>query len=295
MKTFLVIVTALLTLISLSVSAEAFEVIAVKSSDITPYTDAIEGFRKSCSCNVTELDNGGSTNLVQKILKKSPDAVLTVGTSAFREVSSIKDLPVIYTMVMPSEVNNLKHENIYGVNIDVSPEAAVRTLKDIFPDRKRIGILYDPKNTGAYVREATEISVKQGMKIIARSVRNTSDVPKILAEMEGKIDLFWMLPDVTVITNESVQTLLLFSFENNVPVFTFSRKYVELGAVLSLSINPFDMGVRAGEIAAALSEGKNSSARVNAKKTVLTINRKVAAKMCIHISDETLRRAAVID
>ncbi len=289
------LICALLLLIISPALSDAFEVAIVKSSDIKPYNDALEGFRKSCKCKVTEVSDDSSNGVIRKIIGNSPDAVLAVGTEAFRKVKALKDLPVIYTMVMPSEVNNLRQTNISGVSMDVSPEASVRTLADVFPERKRIGLIYDPKYTGAYVKEIAESAAKEGLKIIAESIRNTSDVPNVLKEMEGKIDLFWLLPDATVVTTESVQSVMLFSFRNNAPVFTFSRKYVEMGAVCSLSINPFDMGVRAGELAAALSEGKRSPIKTYAKKTVLTINGKVATKMFIHIGNEIIGRAEVIE
>ena len=56
--------------------------------------------------------------------------------------------------------------------------------------------------------------------------------------MQGKIDILWMLPDATVVTDETVELLLRFSFQHDVPMFSFSKKYVEVGAVASLDVDP---------------------------------------------------------
>ena len=40
----------------------------------------------------------------------------------------------------------------------------------------------------------------------------------------------------------------LFFLENKIPILTFAEKYVEIGALISIGIDVFDMGRQAGEI-----------------------------------------------
>ena len=72
-------------------------------------------------------------------------------------------------------------------------------------------------------------------------------MPAVIESMKGKIDIFWMLPDTDVITSETVDAILLFSFQNNVPVFSFSNKYVKMGALASLSVDPVALGAQTGD------------------------------------------------
>jgi len=92
-------------------SADAFNVIVVKSAELRPYQDALRGFRDACNCDAQELkleeDEGG-----ENILRKSPDAVVAIGTTVFKKVRAIEGLPVIYTMVMPSETGSAMPANI---------------------------------------------------------------------------------------------------------------------------------------------------------------------------------------
>ena len=99
---------------------------------------------------------------------------------------------------------------------------------------------------------------------------------KSIQDMKGKIDVFWMLPDLTVITPETIEFMLLFSLENKIPVFAFSEKYVELGAFMSIGVDAFDIGIQAGEMAEKiLSGGDLTNARhVDARKAVISINLK---------------------
>lgn len=294
--TLLILIT-IFFLVSIFASADAFEVVAVKSADFKPYNDALKGFRNACNCEVRELNlvEDEKQITLEKISRLSPDAVLAIGTEAFKKVKSIKDLPVIYAMVMPSEAHISLQKNISGVSMDISPETYMKTIVEIFPKAKQIGMIYDPRYTGLCFREITEVANTRGIKIVSRIARNPGDVPDLIEGMQNKIDIFWMLADYTVVTPETFNYMLLFSFQNNVPIFTFSGKYVEMGAVAALNINPFDMGVQAGEIARMLLEGREGPIRAYAKKTTLTINKKIAKKLGINISNEILRRAEIIE
>lgn len=95
-----------------------------------------------------------------------------------------------------------------------------------------------------------------------------------------------MLPDSTLLNSESVEYLMLFSFQNKVPVFSFSKQLVDRGAVAALSINPYDLGVQAGNIARLLSQGRKGPLRVYAEKPHLSVNRKVAAKIGVRIGND---------
>lgn len=294
--TLLILIT-IFFLVSSFASADAFEVVAVKSADFKPYNDALKGFGNACNCEVRELNlvEDEKQITVEKISRLSPDAVLAIGTEAFKKVKSIKDIPVIYTMVIPSETVTPLQKNISGVSMDISPETCITTIIEIFPEAKRIGLLYDPQYTGLFVKKAIDVARQKGVGIISKIVLNSSDAPALIDEMQGKIDIFWMLPDLTVVNSETLNYMLLFSFENKVPIFTFSRKYVEMGALAALNIIPFDMGVQAGEIARMLSEGHKDSIRVYTKKAHLIINTKVAKKLGIKIKNEFLRRAEIIE
>lgn len=294
-QTILLILITIFFLVPIFASADAFEVVAVKSSELKPYNDALEGFRKACNCTVIEITEVEGQSLPKQISRISPVAVLAIGTDAFKKVKSIKDLPVIYTMVIPSEVDILLQENISGVSMDISPETCLKAMIEIFPGSKRIGLIYDPQHTGSFVKEAVGVSRNRGINIVSKIAHNLSDIPALIDGMQNKIDILWMLPDSTVVTPETFNYMLLFSFQNSVPVFTFSRKYVEMGALAALNIDPFDMGIQAGEIARRLSEGHEGAIRVYARKKVLIINNKIAKKLGITINNEILRRAEVIE
>ncbi len=95
---------------------------------------------------------------------------------------------------------------------------------------------------------------------------------------------------------ETIESMLLFSFRNRVPLFTFSKKYVEMGALAALTVNPFDLGVQTGEIAHKIlkSDARGGSMREFARTQILLINTKIAQKLGIVIPDAILEKSVKV-
>ena len=273
----------------------AEEIVVVKSSDIKPYNDALEGFKRTCRCTVRELNlpETEQKNIQEKILEMGPDAVLAIGMDALNNVSKIDNLPIFYTMLtelMPEFAD--KRKKYSGTNMDILPETYLSYMARLFPKARRIGIIYSKRNTGQFVSEALAISNSMGFEIITREVSTPARVPAVIESMKGKIDMFWMLPDTDVITSETVDYILLFSFQNNVPIFSFSNKYVKMGALASLSIDPVALGAQTGALVAKeLNKGVvENHVHMRPQKVHLSVNRKIAAKFGLPLGDEIVKQ-----
>jgi putative ABC transport system substrate-binding protein len=290
-----VVLQILLLLFLSAVSARANDVVVLQSADINPYDDVLDGFRSSCGCNVldVELGQAGAADISNKLSRFDPDMVFVIGLDALSRAQSVTDLPVIYSMVLPAQFPGLVGNNMSGVSMRIPADKYFAAIEEVFPGARRVGIIYDPRHTDAFIREALDAAQRRGMTLVLKKADMASEVPSLIDAMRGKIDVFLMVPDVTVISPETVKYLLFFSFRNNVPVFSFSNKYVEMGAVAALNVVPFDIGLQAGEMAKRLSNENRGGApiRLDARKTVLSINRTVAGKLGIRISDAVLKRA----
>jgi putative ABC transport system substrate-binding protein len=300
-KRFISLAIALCVLpLSYASLTEASDVIVLKSADIKPYNEALEGFRSSCSCNIKEeiyVRELESEDARARLLRSNPDGVFAIGIDALSRVKRISDLPVVYAMVPDTQSQAAYGENVSGVNMYIPPQECLSAIRKVFPHAKRIGTLYDPGHLESFMKEAVSSAKSKGMDLVMKKVSRSQDVPSLIEGMKNKIDVYWMLPDTTTVNKESVEFLLLFSFQNRVPVFTFSKKYVEMGAVAGLNMTPFDMGAQAGRIMKKLisEKGARSPVRVNTRKTVLMINGKVARKLGIKISEEISKRAENVD
>ena len=268
--------------------------IALVSFDVKPYEDALKGFENTCNCNVERIiiSNSKKLNILNEIEGKDPDLLLAIGIDALSKIIKIKDIPIIYLMIPNPQSILSGEENITGVSMNISPEKQLDIFKKALPNIKKIGLLFDPNNSGFFVKRARGEAGNKGIDLIIKEVHSPKTVPPSLIDMKEEIDAIWMLPEITVFSPEMIEFLFIFAFENKIPVFTFSKRFLEMGALISLSTEPFDLGKQGGEMAKRVMY-KNKIRNLSgdeARKVIISINSKMAKKLGITISDEILKR-----
>jgi putative ABC transport system substrate-binding protein len=274
-------------------AAETCRAVVVRSAQLQPHLEVVRGIRDVSLCSIREvtLQDGDGP---EKVLARSPDVVIAVGTTSLRKLKGIISIPVIYAMTVPSEAMRMQAPNIAGVSMDIAPASHLAAMHSLFPDRKRIGVLYDPAHTGPFIEDALKAASAAGLELVLQQVRDASRLPAALSALENRADILWMLPDPTIVSGGNFELLLRHSFERSVPIFTFSRKYVEMGAVASLDMDPYDIGVQAGKLANRVQTG-SAAATEYARTGHMIVNVQVMRKMGLHPAEQGMRRATRID
>ncbi len=279
--------------------ASANEVTVIQSYNVKPYNDALKGFKENCNCDVDRfiVSEITETDILRSIRKSEPDIVVAIGADALKKVRVIKTIPIVYLMILNPQPMVSGRTNIRGVSLNVAPLKQLRILRKAMPGLKTVGLIYNPDSTGYFVKKARTAADALGIKLFAKEIHKSKDLPDLLKTMRGKVDAFWMLPDLTVVTTETIEFLFLFFHENRVPVITFSDKYLEMGALMSLNIDTFDVGRQAGEITRKILSGISIEEFSNmyARNAVITVNQTIADKLGITINEEILEKANVIN
>jgi putative ABC transport system substrate-binding protein len=293
-KIFLIFFFFLLLLCGQS-EAISQEILVVQNHSIKPYADAFSGFKslvnnKSRGVDFTFRDSRGAAEYLSE---RKPDLVLAIGMDALQKVKIFSGVPIVYLMVLNPSAIIHEERNVTGVSMTISPEKQLAVLHRVLPSARRIGLIYDPKKSASFVKRAQNASKEFRIDLIAKEAGNSKLVPAMLNSMKGAIDAFWMVPDTTVITPDTTELIMLFSLENNIPVCTFSTKYLEMGALMSLDIDAYEMGRQAGELATKILSGKRAAdlPPVEADTANLVIKESVARKLQIPL-DEDLRSKA---
>ena len=273
-------------------------ILVVQSLSVAPYEEALAGFKSVCDAEITKvvLSDQDKINPSQIIQSNKPELILAIGMDALTKIKEIDDIPIIYMMVLNPQAITFGEKNISGISMTLSPEKQVTALLEVLPAVKRVGTLYNPDRTGNLIKEAVNAAHNMGISLVTEKVQSTKEVPSALKNIQKKIDAFWMIPDITVYSPETIEFLLLFLLENQKPIISFSEKYVELGALMSISVDPFDIGNQAGEMAKAIlsNGGKRDVQRIDARKAVILINLKIAKKLGITINEKVLAKAKIL-
>lgn len=285
--------------LSLPAVASATEIVILKSADITAYNQAVESFRAALDSTwtITPYDMQGDVakgrKLARKIRASNADLVLAVGIKAALVAKlEIVDIPILYSMVLDPQKNGLTAPNMAGIMLEVPIDRQFGTMRGMLPSVKRLGVLYDPEKTGDLVEEARRSARAQGFELITRQVRSEKDVPSALRSLIPQVEGLWLIPDSTVLTEESVNFLLSMTLEANLPVIGFSAELVRSGALASLYVNYEDVGRQAATLAKRLLGGQIKTPAVfTPERLRLAVNLKTAKFLGITIPPEVLNRA----
>jgi putative tryptophan/tyrosine transport system substrate-binding protein len=279
--------------------ASCFEIAVIKSSKSIVYDKAVQGFmsedlkghvlcEKTISSGIkySHYIAGSSPcqDFIRKIKETPPGLILAIGKKSLSEVKDISIVPIIYLLVSSPEQLTAGKTNIFGVEMKISAAQQLIALTRAIPKVKRVGIIFDPKRTGNFAKEAQVFSDLKRIELVTHEIKRPQEVASALTRMANKIDAFWMVPDLTVLTPETIEMIMLFSLENKVPVLTFANKYLKKGATISVSFDLHAMGKQAGKMAKQILEGKNNMpklAETPIDTHMLSINKKIAKKLGI--------------
>lgn len=274
-------------------------IVSVQSVSIPPYEEAIDGFTSVCSPPMDRFltSDKHSVPLADQIRHLEPELILAVGLDALNALDDIQDIPIVFVMLLCPECNLASRANITGVNMTPSVDVQLCKIHDILPDVKRIGVVFNPKKTGRLVGNASTAAGPLGIDILAAPVSSAREVYKKLTGIRDRAQVIWMLPDVTVVTDQTIEIFLLFSIDDRIPLIAFSEKYVDYGAFMAFGLDPKDMGRQAGEMANMILSGESPSdvPIQEARKVSVTVKRSLAEKFGILLDEDKLETVKLVE
>ncbi len=241
-------------------SAYAEEVAILKSAEIGAYSEAIDAFKSALpsSFQVTlEYDLQGDMakgrNLARRIRASDADVVLAVGLKAALAAKlEILDVPVIVSLVLDPKKYGLPTSNMVCLSLNIPFEEHLKPLQTLVPQVSRIGVLFDPQKTKGLHDQLQQDARARGLTIVSEEVHDEQEVAKALRAIEKKIDALWLLPDSTVLTENTLDFLISTTLEANIPMVAFSAGLVQSGAVVGAYMNYADIGRQAARLSQRL-------------------------------------------
>jgi len=290
-------------LLGSATAAGAADVAVVMSADVDAYTEALKGFKASLRHKVVaEYDmegdfDRGRKQVAEIAAKVKPDLIVAVGIWALQAVAKeASTVPVVYAMVLnPPSVLGSGAKNITGASMNVPVEQTIRVLKQLGPQIRRVGVMFDRAKTGYLVARAEAVARDEGLQLVAREIHSAKEAISALDTLgEQGVDALWVLPDETNLAPAVLQQMLLFSYRRKVPLIGLSESQAQMGALLSLSFaSSEDIGRQAGELANSILAGRAPAEipYTTARRVRLTVNLKAAQKLGMEIPKSILGAA----
>jgi putative ABC transport system substrate-binding protein len=256
----------LLLLILAPTVALAYDVLLLQSMHEKGYDEAVKGFRRDFRGSVRRivLTDYAELDLTRIIREEHPKLVVAVGDRALELSQKQSGTPVIYMMAL----NAKPRRSVGGVGMLLDPTRYLSVFEGMGVER--VGVLYDPAKSGAYVKRALAAAGRSRVKLLLREVRAPKETPAMLASLGGKVEALWMLPDPTAVSSASTEAYFLFSQAERVPVVTFAEVYLTMGGAVALTIDRYDIGRQLAEMAERVLEGNQAEEGWEAPRRVVT-------------------------
>lgn len=192
------------------------------------------------------------------------DLVAAIATPAAQgTAAAVKDKPVVFMAVTdPKGAELVASEEAPGGNVtgvsDRNPvKEQLQLLKDVNPDAKTVGIVYNSgeANSAVQVEQAKEAGQELGLEIKEATVTNSSEVQQGVQSLSD-VDGIYVPTDNAVVS--ALETVVGFGEENDIPVISADIDSVDRGALGTYGIDYKAHGKQAGEMAVKiLKDGAN--------------------------------------
>ncbi|MCF8361492.1 MAG: ABC transporter substrate-binding protein [Prolixibacteraceae bacterium] len=255
---------------------------------------------------VSQHANGEMANLQpihQNMDNLNLDLILVSSTPGITAaVSAVKKTPMVFTMSFtPLEAGAGKtytnhRPNITGVGSFPPVEATINFIRDIIPETKKIGTLYNSSeiNSVKVVEKAREYIENQDIELIENTAINTSEVYQAInALCMRDVDAVWITGDNTAI--QAFHGIAKVCRENRVPLIINDNEFVKDGALAAVGVSWYQTGYHTASFVAKVLNGE-SPANIpieNYVEKIVSINPEVAEFHNIDIPQKYVNNSAL--
>jgi putative ABC transport system substrate-binding protein len=236
-------------LVTAGSTAAAAPVLVLGDGKVPQYGEALAAVRQALP-NAPLVDPGAG-DAQAAVAREQPAVILAIGAKAVQIAQSAAPAtPVVYCMVLRSGVR--PSPLVTGVRLEVAPAHVLGELKRLHPKVTKVGVLYDPHASNAYLREAAPVASALHLSLVAQPVSDPGQVHDALPQLAGRIDALWLLPDPHLFTAPVITEVLERQTESKVAVIGFLDRMTEIGAFASISPDYAATGRLAAKIAGDL-------------------------------------------
>lgn len=244
-----------------------------------------------------------AVQIARQFVGENPDVLVGIATpSAQALLAATKSIPIVFTAVTDPVgaklVSQLSHpgKNVTGLS-DLSPiNQHVELMKEILPNLKTIGVVYNPGEANAVsLVELLKKSAKDhGLTVVEATALKSADVQSATQAIASKSDIIYAPTDNTVAS--AIEGMIVAANQAKTPVFGGATSYVKSGAIASLGFDYYQVGKQTAQYVVEILKGdKPGDLAVKvAQGSDLAINETAAKLLAITIPKPVLERATSV-
>lgn len=248
-------------------------------------------------------NTGTAAQIARKFIGDQADAIVTIGTpSAQAAVAGTKRIPIVFTAVTDPVQGQLTPSweasgtNVTGVSDVLELGKQMELVKQVVPEAKRIGIVYNPgeANSVAVVEALKEILPQYDLTLVEAAAPRSVDVGSAARSLVGKVDVIYTNTDNNVVS--AYEALVKVGNDMKIPLIASDADSVKRGAIAALGVNYHDLGLQTGRIVVRILEGENPGdiKPQTSENIQLFVNLAAAEKQGVTLSEELIESATEV-
>lgn len=248
-------------------------------------------------------NNGTAAQIARKFVGDQPDAIVGIATpSAQALVAATRSVPVVFTAVTDPVGAQLTPSweasgtNVTGVSDVLALDKQIELIRQIVPEAKRIGMVYNPgeANSVVVVKALKELLPTFGMTLVEASAPRSVDVGSAARSLVGKVDAIYTNTDNNVVS--AYEALVKVGNDAKIPLIASDTDSVKRGAIAALGVDYRLLGEQTGRIVVRILNGEKPGdiQPQTSDKLQLFVNPGAAARQGVSLPQELLDAASEI-
>ena len=250
-------------------------------------------------------DQSNLRSIANRFVSGDYKLIAAISTPAAQAMANATNkIPIICTAIADFENAKLmKSEkqpdsNVTGTHDRGPLDKQVALIKEIQPNIKKLGIIYNSSEINSVIQaqKLKDACKPLGIDVIELTVNSVNDVQQVAEGfLGGKVDAIFVPTDNIIAS--SIPTLMAVANKEKIPVYGAEQGHVKSGVLASESISFYDIGHRAGEMAAEILKGNKTVKDFpveGADKSKLYINKNEMDTLGIKIHQSVLDSAEMV-
>jgi putative tryptophan/tyrosine transport system substrate-binding protein len=243
-----------------------------------------------------------TASIANELAAQNPDVIVAVTTPMSEAVAKVARCPVVFAavsdpvkagLVTQTELEHGK-PNITGTS-DLWPyEKQMQLIRQITPNAKRLGALFNPGDTAgvAGMAEIKKYAPTLGFEIVEGPINTTNDVYPVAQNLAPRVDALFLSSDNKAISG--VAAALKVAVERKLPLYVGDSGTVEKGGLAAVSVGYIELGTDTGKIVARVLRGERNIPTLRAQGADIYLNKKAAEMMGVTIPPDVLNKATKV-
>jgi putative ABC transport system substrate-binding protein len=244
-----------------------------------------------------------AAQIARQFVGDAPAVIVAISTPSAQAVAAAtKEIPIIFSAVTDPVAAQLAASidapggNITGVS-DMAPIGDhVALIREITPEVKRLGVLYNPgeANSVSSLGAMKTAAEAAGIAIVEGPATKSADVQAAARSLVGKVDAIYVPTDNTIVS--ALESAVGVAIAAKLPLYAGDTDSVARGALAAVGFNYFDVGVQTASLVDRILKGEDPGTIpvVFAAGTDLQVNKATAAAIGLQLPQAVLDRASKV-